>query len=94
MVKLGCLQIFGFWPSVTDCMALSLRSVRCIPGRFQQGSVTDRNSLSIRSARGAYGSQGLRLTVRKPVAGSRKWTAACSACYTALVIWFSKPGTC
>ncbi|MFS8006196.1 hypothetical protein Hanom_Chr14g01246381 [Helianthus anomalus] len=92
--RIEVCKIFVFWPPVTDRKALGLRSVRCIPGRFQQRSVTDRNHLSIRSARAAYGPQELRLTVRKPVAGSRKWTTACSACYTDLNGWFSKPGTC
>ncbi|KAF5772021.1 hypothetical protein HanXRQr2_Chr13g0571911 [Helianthus annuus] len=91
---LGSLQDFWFWSAVTDRMALGLRSVRCISGRFQQRSVADRNLSSIRSARAAYGPQELRLTVRKPVAGSRKWTAACSASCTAFHEWFSKSGTC
>ncbi|MFS7917093.1 hypothetical protein Hanom_Chr03g00184991 [Helianthus anomalus] len=52
----------------------------------------DRNHLSLRSVRDGYGPQGVWLTVRKPVAGNRKWTAACSASSTALFRWYSNSG--
>ena len=73
-------KFFVLWPSVTDRKALGLRSVRRAPGHVPQGSVTDRKGLSLRSIRGAYGPQDLVLMVRKEVAGSRLWTAACSTC--------------
>ncbi|KAJ0742623.1 hypothetical protein HanPI659440_Chr10g0366261 [Helianthus annuus] len=73
-------------------MALSLRSARSIPRRFRPGSVTDRIRISLRSARGKYGPQGILLMVRKAVAGSKFWTTACSTCCTALLTWFSKSG--
>ena len=92
--RLGKFTNFVLWPSVTDRKALGLRSVRRVPGRVQQRSVTDRDNLSLRSAKVAYGPQEFMLTVRKPVAGSRIWTAACSACYTDLERWFSKQWPC
>ncbi|MFS7979714.1 hypothetical protein Hanom_Chr10g00930961 [Helianthus anomalus] len=71
-------------------MALSLRSVRSIPGHSGKGSVTDRIRIRLRSVRHGCGPYPFWLTVRKAVAGSRFWTTVCSACYTDLNGWFSK----
>ncbi|MFS7978046.1 hypothetical protein Hanom_Chr10g00911071 [Helianthus anomalus] len=51
------LKIFVFWSSVTDRMALGLRSVREVTGRCKSGSDTDRIHYVLRSVRDGYGPQ-------------------------------------